>query len=130
MRGYGYIHGGILRSVFVLTRTESVRTSPMGCMLQIYQTLMILGQKASPMIVLGLSIDRFLAVTLFNTYRTFGAKYALLVISCCYTLSGIVTCMAWVSAYFWMPATLRVAQTCKTDSVTPRIFFSVETFCR
>jgi len=130
MRGYGYIHGGILRSMFVLSRTESVQISPMGCMFQIYQTLMIFGQKASPMIVLGLSIDRFLAVTIFNTYRSFGVRYALLLVSCCYTVSGIVTCMAWLSAYFMMPDTLRVAQTCKTDSVTPRIFFSLETFCR
>uniref|UniRef100_A0A915KFW8 G-protein coupled receptors family 1 profile domain-containing protein n=1 Tax=Romanomermis culicivorax TaxID=13658 RepID=A0A915KFW8_ROMCU len=91
---------------------------------------MIFGQKASPLVVLFLSIDRLLAVVLFQQYKHFGLLYAVALVAIAYFISAIITVLAWIAAVCWMPTGLMVAQTCKTESVTPNWFFCLETGMR
>jgi len=76
VRGYGYFHGGILRTVFVLSKTETVQVAPFSCLKQLYHPFMHFGQQASPTMVLALALDRMFAVLLYKQYRNWSNRYA------------------------------------------------------
>lgn len=96
--------------------------SPYDCMMQIYQTFMLFGQQCSPLMVFNLALDRFLAVVLFDKYRLFGVRYALLMILISYCICLIVTSFAWVTALITPPAN-SIPIICRTETVVPLAYF-------
>uniref|UniRef100_A0A915HEP8 G-protein coupled receptors family 1 profile domain-containing protein n=1 Tax=Romanomermis culicivorax TaxID=13658 RepID=A0A915HEP8_ROMCU len=87
IRGYGYLHGGIVRMLFLCHGVENTLVTSHDCLLQIYSSAMMYGQQASSAMILVLSMDR----------------YSMWTIAAIHTFCLVMTGMAWIITFCFMP---------------------------